>query len=104
MKTIRRDLALKVSEITGYRKSASAEMVSVLFDEMRETLIAGHRIEIPGFGVFEVKDTRPKPKARNPYTGETIYVRAHRKILFKPGKTLKEELNRPIKRKKRMRK
>ena len=50
------------------------------------------RIEIRNFGVFEIKPTKAKPKARNPRTNQEIYVPAHRKISFKPGKILKQEL------------
>lgn len=54
------------------------------------------RIEIRDFGVLEVKHTKPKPKARNPHTGEIVYVPARRKTHFKPGKLLKEFLSQPI--------
>jgi len=50
------------------------------------------RIELRDFGVFEVKKTKPKPKARNPRTGEIIYVPARRKTHFKAGKILKDTL------------
>ena len=50
------------------------------------------RIEIRNFGIFEVKPTKAKPMARNPKTNEIIYVPAHKKISFKPGKILKAEL------------
>jgi len=100
MTTTKKDLALKVSEVTGFKKNMSAKMVDALFAAMRDTLIAGNRIEIRGFGVFEVKDTKPKPAARNPRTGQIIYVPARRKTHFKPGKLLKEELHKPIKKKK----
>ena len=43
--------------------------------------------------VIEVKDTKPKPAARNPRTGEVVYVPARRKPHFKPGKQLKEALH-----------
>jgi len=72
-------------------------MVDSIFKAMRESLIAGDRIEIRGFGVFQVKDTKPKPAARNPRTGEIIYVPARRKTHFKPGKLLKEALHKPLK-------
>ncbi|MFQ6091626.1 MAG: HU family DNA-binding protein [bacterium] len=103
MTTTKRDLALKVSDVTGYRKNVSAEIVDALFAAMRETLIAGNRIEIRGFGVFEVKDTKPRPSARNPATGEIVYVPARRKTHFKPGKLLKEELHKPIRKRRRRR-
>lgn len=96
MTITKKDLALKVSEATGLRKNMSAKVVDALFASMRDTLITGNRIEIRGFGVFEVKDTKPKPAARNPRTGEIIYVPARRKTHFKPGKLLKKELHKPI--------
>ena len=52
--------------------------------------------EIRNFGVFEVKPTKAKPRARNPRTNEEIYVPARRKTHFKPGKLLKEVLKQPI--------
>ena len=96
MTTTKKDLALAVAEATDAKKSAAAQMVDELFKAMRQSLIDGNRIEIRGFGVFEVKNTKPKPAARNPRTGEIIYVPARRKTHFKPGKLLKEELHRPL--------
>jgi integration host factor subunit beta len=54
------------------------------------------RIEIRDFGVFEVKTTKPKPKARNLKTGEFVFVPARKKMHFKPGKLHKEYLNKPL--------
>ena len=68
------------------------KMVDALFEGMRETLIEGNRIEIRGFGVLDVRDTKPKPAARNPRTGEIVYVPARRKTHFKPGLLLKRAL------------
>ncbi len=90
----KKDLALLVSQNTGCKKNLAAKMVDSLFVAMRDSLIEGNRIEIRGFGVFQVKDTRPKPAARNPRTGEIIYVPARRKTHFKPGRLLKEALHR----------
>lgn len=92
----KKDLALRVSEEIGESKTLSARMVDTLFRAMREALIEGNRIEVRGFGVFEVKNTKPKPAARNPRTGETVHVPARRKARFKPGKLLKEALQRPL--------
>lgn len=94
MSTItKKDLALLVSQSTGCKKNLAAKMVDSLFVAMRDSLIQSNRIEIRGFGVFQVKDTRPKPAARNPRTGEIIYVPARRKTHFKPGRLLKEALH-----------
>ena len=96
MTTTKKHLALYVSKDIQCKKSLAAKMVDSIFKAMRESLINGDRIEIRGFGVFQVKNTRPKPAARNPRTGEIIRVPARRKTHFKPGKLLKEELHKPI--------
>jgi len=96
MTTTKKDLAADVARETGCKKSLAAKMVDSVFNSMRSSLITGDRIEIRGFGVFQVKDTKPKPAARNPRTGDIIYVPARRKTHFKPGKILKEALHKPL--------
>jgi len=96
MTTTKKDLAADVARDTACKKSLAAKMVDSVFASMRASLIQGDRIEIRGFGVFQVKDTKPKPAARNPRTGEIIYVPARRKTHFKPGKLLKEALHKPL--------
>ena len=54
------------------------------------------RIELRDFGVFEVKKTRAKPKARNPKTNETVFIPSRRKTHFKPSKKLKAVLQQPL--------
>ena len=96
MTTTKKDLAMQVAKETGCKKSLASQMVDSIFGAMRNSLINGDRIEIRGFGVFQVKNTKPKPAARNPRTGEIIYVPARRKTHFKPGKLLKDALHKPI--------
>lgn len=91
----KKDLARSVADTLGCKNNLTLQMVDSLFEAMRETLIEGNRIEIRGFGVLEVKNTKPKPAARNPRTGEVVYVPARRKTHFKPGKHLKEALHDP---------
>ena len=93
----KRDLAHQVAETTGTKQTTAFEAVDSLFNAMRDTLIEGNRIKIRGFGTFTVKDTKPKPAARNPQTGEVIYVPARRKTHFKPGKDLKNALHEVVK-------
>ena len=88
----KKDLAQAVSESTGISKLLALDMVDSLFNAMREGLIEGNRIEVRRFGVLGTKATKPKPKARNPRTGEIVYVPARRKTHFKPGKVLKDVL------------
>ncbi|HHM24489.1 MAG TPA: integration host factor subunit beta, partial [Bacteroidetes bacterium] len=75
-------------------------IINAVFETLREYMMEADpeiRIEIRDFGVFEVKPTKAKPKARNPKTGEIIYVPPRRKTHFKPGKLLKDVLKQPLK-------
>jgi len=70
-------------------------IVDGVFVTLREMLSEDRpslRIEIRGFGVFEVKQTKAKPKARNPRTNEVVYVPPRKKTHFKPGKLIKSAL------------
>jgi len=93
----KKNLAHQVAEATGCKKNLVYEAIDSLFEVMREQLVEGNRIEIRGFGVLEVKATKPKPAARNPRTGEIIYVPARRKTHLKPGKDLKNALHEVVK-------
>ena len=76
-----------------------SKTVDAVFTVLREIMAEADpeaRIEIRDFGVFEVKKTKAKPKARNPKTNEEIYVPPRRKTHFKPGKLLKSSLKRPL--------
>ena len=71
-------------------------VVNTIFDSMASALKEGERIEIRGFGVLGVKDTKPKPAARNPRTGEIVYVPARKKSYFKAGVLIKKALHKPL--------
>ena len=92
----KKDLAKTVAQAVSSKNNSALEAVDALFSVMREELIKGNRIEIRGFGVLEVRDQKAKPSARNPRTGEVVYVPPRRKTHFKPGKDLKEALHRPL--------
>ena len=93
MTVTKKDLALAVRDGTGCPSYQAARVVDFLFTAMREELSQGNRIEIRGFGVVSVRDTAPKPAARNPRTGEIISVPARRKTHFRADRDLKEALN-----------
>ncbi len=95
----KRDVAAKVAQLSSDKMLVAEKWVDQLFTALREIMTSASpelRIEIRDFGVFEVKRTKAKPKARNPRTGETIYVPARRKTHFKPSKLLKSFLEQPI--------
>ena len=66
--------------------------VKVLVDTMTRALAKGQRIEIRGFGSFDLND-RPARVGRNPKTGERVEVPAKRVPHFKPGKELRERVD-----------
>ncbi len=90
--TTKREIVLLVSKTTGIKKKVVAPVVEEIFEVMRRSLEEGKRIEIRGFGVFDVKEYKAKP-ARNPRTGEEVFVEAHKKPYFKPGKELRLRVN-----------
>ena len=87
----KRGLAKILAEEMGLKKTLAYQCVDALFQAMAESIIQGNRIEVRGFGVWEVNETNAK-NARNPKTGEQVYVPARRKVMFKAGKILKEAL------------
>ena len=66
-------------------------VVNATFDSIIETMKAGEKVQIVGFGRFEVRE-RPARTGRNPMTGEAIEIAASRSAAFKPGNALKEAL------------
>ncbi len=70
----------------------SETIVNAMFDAMTKVLAGGNRIEIRGFGSFDVKDRRAR-QGRNPKTGEIVSVDAKRIPFFRAGKELRVEVN-----------
>src|SRR5882757_4317858 len=67
------------------------EIVQKTFNAIVNTLVEDHRIELRNFGVFEVKKRAPR-KARNPRTGEKVFVPQKFVVTFKPGKEMEERV------------
>lgn len=67
-------------------------IVNTIFDGMTEALAGGDRIEIRGFGSFEVRVRKPRI-GRNPKTGQSVSVGERRVPFFKVGKELKERVD-----------
>ena len=62
-------------------------------EAIEEALLNGKRIELRGFGSFFIKKIKEKYSARNPKTGEIIYVPEKNKVRFRPSKKLKKIIN-----------
>ena len=95
----RKDVEHKMEDKLLGKRVTKKLIVDSLFDSLRELIMSADpiiRIEIRDFGVFEVKKTKPKPKARNLKTGEFVFVPGRRKMHFKPGKLLKNFLKEQV--------
>ena len=91
----KKDLIEAVHKRLNLPKSKIKTILDIILDSMTDIFKKNQsntRLEIRNFGIFEVKPTKPKPKARNPKTNEIIYVPSRRKIAFKPGKELNKKL------------
>jgi len=87
------ELVISVSESTGNLTRKHAELViNTIFDSMRDALVDGDRIEIRGFGSFQVRE-RASRTGRNPKTGAAVEIASKRVPFFKVGKELRERVN-----------
>lgn len=83
------ELVSAVAEKTGMSKKDSEKAVNAAFDTITEALAAGDKVQLVGFGAFEVKE-RGARIGLNPKTKEEIEIPASRVASFKVGKALKE--------------
>ena len=88
-KTNKTELVSVVSEKTEFSKKESAQIVDALFASIEEALAKGEKVQLIGFGTFEVRE-RAARKGRNPQTGAEIEIPASKVPAFKPGKALKD--------------
>jgi integration host factor subunit alpha len=86
------DLVERIQANTSFTKKDSAEMLESVFSIIKNTLEAGEKIKIAGFGNFEVKQKKDR-KGRNPQTGESITIEARKVLSFKPSTLLRQKLN-----------
>jgi integration host factor subunit beta len=96
----KKDVARKVSDLMDEPIYKSEPWVGAVIQALAELMVEADpevRIELRDFGVFEVKRTKAKPKARNPKTNETVFIPSRRKTHFKPSKRLKKILQVPLK-------
>ena len=87
----KKEIVKAISEEIGLTQLKTKEIVQKTFDAIVETLIEERRIELRNFGVFEVKK-RAARKARNPRTGDKVFVPEKFVVTFKPGKEMEERV------------
>lgn len=86
------ELIAKVAEEADISKKDATSAVEAVFGSIMGALQGGDKVQLVGFGTFEVRE-RAARKGRNPQTGEEIDIAASKVPAFKPGKALKDAVN-----------
>ena len=85
---IKVDLVNAVAERSDVSRVKAAKAVETIFHAMKSALGEGKRIELRGFGVFQIRD-RKRGVGRNPKTGVEVEIAPGKTVRFKPGKELR---------------
>ncbi len=83
------DLITTVAESSGLTKKDTEKVISGLLAAVTNALVSGDKVQIVGFGTFEVRD-RKEREGRNPSNGKPMIIPASRVPAFKAGKSLKD--------------
>ena len=86
------ELIVALAQKAELSKKDAEKALGAFVEVVTETLKAGDKVQLVGFGTFESKE-RPARTARNPRTGEEITIEASKAVSFKAGKALKDEVN-----------
>ncbi|HEX3108431.1 MAG TPA: integration host factor subunit beta [Thermoanaerobaculia bacterium] len=89
------ELVDEVASIVQLTKKQAETIVNIVFDSIVDSLRNGQKIELRGFGSFRLRNRKSRT-GRNPKTGEKVEVPSKKIPYFKPGKELKELINRAI--------
>ncbi|MGO5115405.1 HU family DNA-binding protein [Candidatus Avoscillospira sp. LCP25S3_F1] len=86
------ELIAAVAEKAGIAKKDAEKAVNATLDAITETMVAGDKVQLVGFGTFETR-RREARTGRNPQTKEAFEIPASTVPAFKPGKALKDQVN-----------
>ena len=89
------ELVDEVARVVQLTKKQAEAIVNIVFDSIVDSLRSGQKIELRGFGSFRLRNRKSRT-GRNPKTGEKVEVPSKKIPYFKPGKELKELINRAI--------
>ncbi len=85
------ELTAAVAEKAGLSKKAADAAVAAVLDTITEELVKGEKVQLIGFGTFEVR-ARAEKQGHNPKTGEAMTIAATKVPAFKAGKALKDTI------------
>lgn len=87
------DLVTKIASKSGLTKVDSTKALDALLETVKDALVDGEKVQLVGFGTFEVRERKAR-EGRNPRNPEEkIHIPASKAPVFKAGKTLKEAVN-----------
>ena len=86
------ELVASVVEKAGLKKADAEKAVAAVIDSVVETLKKGDKVQLVGFGTFEVRE-RAAREGRNPQTGAAMKIAASKNPVFKAGKALKDTVS-----------
>lgn len=86
------ELIAAVAERAEISRKDAEKILKVFTDVVAEELVKGEKVQMVGFGTFEVSE-RAAREGRNPQSGEKMTIAASRTPKFKPGKALKDQVN-----------
>jgi len=81
-----------IYEKVGFSKKEAADLVELVFENMKEDLVKGETIKISGFGKFRIRDKKSR-MGRNPQTGQAMEISARRVLTFTPSRILRDGIN-----------
>lgn len=95
MKTITKSVLAELLKHRGTfdTKVQAERAIEDILEAITQELSEGSEIKFMGFGAFTIKNI-PERQGMNPQTGESVTIKAHKKVSFRPGKLLKERIQR----------
>ena len=91
MAMTKKDIVLKVTDMTGIKQIDVKMIVQKTFDVIIESLVRNEKVELRNFGVFKIKERKAR-FGRNPRTGESVPVPPRKVVVFKPGLEMKQKI------------
>ncbi|WP_108653137.1 HU family DNA-binding protein [Dongshaea marina] len=88
----KKQLIAAIAAKSEVNQTQAKAVLDAALSSIESALALGERVELPGFGAFEVRE-RSAREGRNPQTGESIQIAAAKVPAFKPGKSLKDAVN-----------
>jgi nucleoid DNA-binding protein len=87
----KKDIVLKITDMTGIKQVDVKTIVQKTFDVIVESLVRGEKVELRNFGVFKIKERKAR-FGRNPRTGASVPVPPRKVVVFKSGLEMKQQI------------